>query len=162
MRDCIKPGAQYEQILSSLPRKGPPTRTRSFWPDPRPTDPKTSDARSPRLVDSPEEAARIAQNLRADERIRVGTHLGAAPPIHGVGVSCLDPLGTGLRRESVGMIRALLLAHPLGIGWRGKKHGETHSGNEQSGAEACQFDRRHGRSPSCCGRGAVKYGVQAR
>src|SRR5262245_1987378 len=101
-----------------------------------------------RLVDSPEEAARIAQNLRADKRIGVGAHLGAAPPIHGVGVPCLDPLGTGLRRESVWMIRALLLVHPLGIGWRGEEHGETHSRNEQSGAEVCRLDRRHGRSPS--------------
>src|SRR6516162_370456 len=69
----------------------------------RPLTPAARGCVKARLVDSPEEAARIAQNLRADERIGVGTHLGAAPPIHGAGVPCLDPLGTGLRRESVGM-----------------------------------------------------------
>src|SRR5258707_6226771 len=101
-----------------------------------------------RLVDSTEEAARIAQNLRADERIGVGTHLGAASPIHGAGVLGLDPSGIRIRRESRGMIRALLLGHPLGVGWRGKDHGEPHGGNEQSGAEMCRLDPRHGRSPT--------------
>src|SRR6266446_913138 len=100
-----------------------------------------------RLVDSTEEAARIAQNLRAEERIGVGTHLGAASPIHSVGSLRLDPSGIRIRRDALGMIRALLLVHPLGFGWRGEDQGETHGGNEQSGAEMCQLDPRHGALP---------------
>src|SRR5215510_4743636 len=123
---------------------------------------ETSDARSEgcgkaRLVNSTKKAARIAQNLRADKRIGVGAHLGAASPINGIGLPDLHPSGTRIRCDSLGMIRTLLLVRPIGIGRRGEEHGETHSGNEQSNAQMCQLDRRHGRSPSCCARGAVKY-----
>src|SRR5262245_5679126 len=112
--------------------------------------PQPAAVRRARLVKSPEEAARIAQNLRADKRIGVGTHLGAATPIDGVGlpyVPCLRPSGVRIRRDALGLIRAVLLGHPLGIGWRGQELDETDSGNNQPGAEVCHLDRRHGRSP---------------
>src|SRR5262249_29652183 len=126
--------------------------------------PQPAAVRRTRLVKSPEEAARIAQNLRADKRIRVGTHLGAASPINGVGLPCLPylrPSGVRIRRNALGLIRALLLVHSLGIGWRGEEDGETDSGNEQSAAEVCHLDRRHGCSPSCCGRRARIWGLWA-
>src|SRR5262249_16368681 len=113
---------------------------------------ETSDARSegcatPELVNSTKKAARIAQNLRADKRIGVGAHLGAASQINGIGLLDLHPSGTRIRCDSLGMIRTLLLVRPIGIGRRGEEYGETHSGNEQSSAEMCLLDPGHGRTP---------------
>src|SRR5215813_13728644 len=113
---------------------------------------ETSDARSegcatPELVNSTKKAARIAQNLRADKRIGVGAHLGAASPINGIGLPSLHPSGTRIRCDSLGMIRTLVLVRPIGIGRRGEEYGETHSGNEQSSAEMCLLDPGHGRTP---------------
>ena len=84
-------------------------------------------------------------------------NLGAASPIHGAGVLGLDPSGIRIRRQSRGMIRALLLVHSLGVGWRGEGPGEPHPGNEQSGAEISQLEPRHGGSPTCWGHRTLEY-----